>query len=578
MTHDTGANYSTLTEMIQYWAARKPQSPCHVSLDDNGVPLTTLSYRDLDRRARAVAARLQAIKPGRGRMLIVGLSGPEFLAAYFGCLYAGQVAVPIVCPTIDNIDQVDAILDHVVADADADCALLGSALVALMKTIGARLSALSRVPMIEVTSGLTDTGDDYRDVAVSPRSIAHIIYTSGSTGPSKGVVLDHHAVLHNLRYTAERWEYGVGDTHLTFGAPFHSAGLMVGYLMPIFAGGVSYSVRPEAFTADPLRFLSLIDVLRIRHTTFGDSTVDRFIHVLREGGGQGLNLTSWRTAVIGGEPLQHETLSIFEGLTKPLGFAANRVVTAYGMTEAAGLIATGTKGAQPTVLDIDLVALSHGRAKQISRHARTARAVISCGRASHDVRLAIVDPEHSVEVPDSIVGELCYSSPSLFSGYLGHPSTDFVSFRDLGDEERSGYFRSGDLAFTSGGEVFVLGRSKEAIRLDGMIYFPLDIELCVAGAHPALAGAPCMAFEASRGGARLVVCLETASSHDFQHSVIGKMVMENIQARFGIGNIDIVYVRPGGLPRVHTSAKKPRLKCRQQFISGELPTLEEAIG
>ena len=383
-------------------------------------------------------------------------------------------------------------------------------------------------------------------------------------------------MLHNLRYTAERWEYGAGDTHLTFGAPYHSAGLMVGHLMPVFAGGTSYSMRPEAFAADPLSFLNMIDALRIRHTAFGDSAVDRFIQALDKERGKALNLTSWRTAVIGGEPLQHKTLSAFERLTQPLGFSANRIVTAYGMTEAAGLITTGRKGALPSSLSIDLVALSHGRARQISRRAPAARTVMSCGRPGHGVSIAIVDPQQNVEVPQSAVGELWCSSPSLFSGYLGHSRTELCSFRDLGDVERVGYFRSGDLAFVAGGEVFVLGRSKEVIRLDGRIYFPLDIELCVGGAHPLLASAPCMAFEASRGGSRLVVCLETAPSRDFPGSVIAKMVLEKIQTRFGINNVDVVYVKPGGLPRVYTSAKKPRLKCRQQFVAGELQTKEMA--
>jgi acyl-CoA synthetase (AMP-forming)/AMP-acid ligase II len=445
-----------------------------------------------------------------------------------------------------------------------------------MNTLGARLPALGRLPMIEVTSIPTDMGNEYRGVETSPELTAHIVYTSGSTGPAKGVILNHLSVLHNLRYTAERWQYGVGDTHLTFGAPYHSAGLMVGYLMPVFAGGTSYSMRPEAFAANPLTFLNMIDTLRIRHTAFGDSALDRIIQALDQERGKDLNLTSWRTAIIGGEPLQHETLSALERLTNPLGFSANRIVTAYGMTEAAGLITTGTKGALPSVLSVDLVALSHGRARQTPCHSPSARTVISCGSPSHGVRIAIVDPQHNVEVPESVVGELWYSSPSLFDGYLGHPATHLASFRDLGDVERGGYFRSGDLAFVAGGEIFVLGRGKEVIRLDGRIYFPLDIERCVGDAHPLLASASCMAFEASRGGARLVVCLETASSRDFSLSVITKMILEGIQTRFSISNIDVVYVKPGGLPRVYTSAKKPRLKCRQQFVARELPTMEMA--
>jgi acyl-CoA synthetase (AMP-forming)/AMP-acid ligase II len=254
------------------------------------------------------------------------------------------------------------------------------------------------------------------------------------------------------------------------------------------------------------------------------------------------------------------------------GFSSDRIVTAYGMTEAAGLITTTTSGVTPRTITVDLNELTWGRVVPISETSASARLMVSCGHASHGVSVAIVDPDTLVECAPGELGELCYSSPSLFQGYFarGEPPTEIVLSREGGS--RGGYFRSGDLAAIVGDEIFVAGRLKETISIGGRRLIPLDIEQCASAAHSELFQSAAIAFAGGDGAdARVVITQEIPAQSLKIAGELRSAVRQAVIDRFG-EDIDpeVVLVRPHSLPSVYTSAKKPRLRCRQQYLAGGL--------
>jgi acyl-CoA synthetase (AMP-forming)/AMP-acid ligase II len=564
-----------LPARLRYWADVQPAKNCHVMLDDEGRVEYELTYRALDRRARSIAAALRSAIPYHSRVAVVVPWGRRFLESYFGCLYASCIPVPLVCPTANNLIQTAHLLEHMVSDARPACALVESDLVPLLSQYGKLYPSLAALQFLDCTAVDDSEAREFVESWLDPEGTAHILYTSGSTSASKGVVLSHLAVAHNLTYTADRWRFDADGSHLTFAAPYHSAGLMVGYLMPLFVGATSYAMRPEAFAAAPLMFLRAIDGLRIRHTACGDSALDRWIAALRGATGSQPNLSGWRTAVIGGEPLNYSTLEEFGRLARQDGFSLNRIVTAYGMTEAAGLITTSIFGSRPRIISADLRELGRGRVSPAHDSTIPARVMVSCGVPSHDVSVVIVNPADGTELPPNQVGELWYASPSLFQGYFGKGVSELETVHTRDGETRTGYFRSGDLAAIVNNEVFVAGRLKEVIHAGDEMVFPADVEPCSEVAHPDLQGAPAIAFEVGEeGDRRLVIAQEVPKMAMNKAQEIEAAIGRSVSNRFGTSATPVVVlVQAGALPKVYTSAKRPRLRCKEEFLAGTLARL-----
>jgi acyl-CoA synthetase (AMP-forming)/AMP-acid ligase II len=567
---------SDLVELLRARAAHQPQQRAFTLLHNGEVELSTLSFRELDRRARAVAVALRSVCARGDRALLLYPPGLEFLGAFFGCLYAGVVAVPAPLPDQVRLKRTLVRLRALVEDAQASVVL----------TDGRNLSPITEA---DVLSSLPIRATDYppdeaerlaaawQPTGVPADSLAYLQYTSGSTSTPKGVMVSHGSLMRHCEHVRRAWDYRPDSIAATWLPHFHDYGLVDGLLLPVYAGISSFVMSPVAFYMRPVRWLHAISRYAVTHSQGPNFAFEHCVDKIKPEQCANLDLRSWRVASNGSEPILMDTINRFCATFEPYGFRRAALYPAYGLAEATLLVATKRHASLPAACVCDAEALERHRVQTaVSGNSnRKVRAVVSCGAPIGDTEVVIVDTDRSKPCPDSKVGEIWISSSSMALGYWRQNEESTRIFRAFVDG-RGPFLRTGDLGFMKNGELHVTGRVKDVIIIRGRNHYPQDIELTVAQSHPSLRPGHGAAFGLEvNGKERLVVVQEVRGSHvrsvDFDE-VLGN-VREAVSEEHELQVYDAVLVKPGTIPKT-SSGKIQRALCRQRFLAGGLERLE----
>jgi acyl-CoA synthetase (AMP-forming)/AMP-acid ligase II len=347
---------------------------------------------------------------------------------------------------------------------------------------------------------------------------------------------------------------------------FHDMGLVGGLLQPLYVGGLAVLMSPMDFIQRPTRWLQAI--ARYRGTTSGGPNfafalcADR----IRPDQLEGLDLSSWRVAFCGAEPVRADDLRRFAERLAPARFDPKALLPCYGMAETTLFVSGGPVGRG---LACTITPIAPGRAETVER--------VICGDGAAGQALAIVDPETCRRLPDGQLGEIWVSGPHVGAGYWQKEDASRATFQarlaDGHDDER--FLRTGDLGMLRDGDLVIAGRIKDVIIVRGVKHHPEDIEATAARAHPALAGTAA-AFAIEEDGAdALIVLQEVARGHvgDAGLDIAAEAVSAAVCDSFGVRAAEVVLVRPGTLPRT-TSNKVRRGACREAYLAGELSPLQ----
>ncbi len=555
---------ATLSTTLRLRAGTAPDREAYVFLRDGEEETEGLSWGELDRRARAIAGALLARCSPGDRALLLLPSGLDFVAAFFGCLYAGAVAVPA-DPPRPRRDRER--LRALVCNASPRLALTTSGLLAGLQDLAAapEWAGVSWLPIDSVDDSDWDGPDP------DPGSLAFLQYTSGSTALPKGVRVTHANLVHNERMIAEAFGQDEGSVVVGWLPLYHDMGLIGNVLQPLWSGGRCVLMSPGAFLQRPRRWLEAIT--RYRATTSGGPSFAYDLCVRRIGAGEreGLDLSSWRVAFNGAEPVRAETLERFAAAFAGCGFRREAFYPCYGLAEATLFVTGGERGREARVATVKAAALERHEVRPADG-GEGARHLVSCGRPWQGQRLAVVDPETGRELPAGQVGEIWVSGPSVGDGYWGHPAEtarDFGAALSGGGPER--FLRTGDLGFVSGGELFITGRLKDLIILRGRNLYPQDVELTAERSHPDLrpGGGAAFAVEVD-GEERLVVVHEVKRRREGEPiepivEALRRAVAEEHEAQV----YEVLLVRAGTVPRT-SSGKVRRGACRAAYRAGEL--------
>lgn len=515
-----------------------------------------LTFGSLWQRAAGLAVQLQEHGLTGQRAVLVCKSQQNFVIAFYACLLAGTVAVPTAPP---RRQVLQSRLQLIAADARATAILFDTD---DLLNAGFEHTGLMKIDLRRCADAIASTAlaADWSPVFPDPSAAAFLQYTSGSTGDPKGVVVSHGNLAHNCASIQKAMDITPESALFTALPLFHDMGLVGGVLQLMFSGCSAGFLSPAEFVQYPERWLQIISEFGITVSGGPNFMYDLAARTISQEQIRGVDLSSWSVAFCGAEPIRAATIERFTERFAPQGFRRQAFYPCYGMAESTLLITGVQVGAGPAVQD------------------HQGSSVVGCGTPRCDTQVEIVDPKTLLRVADGSSGEIWVHGASVAQGYWDRPELTEQIFRArLADDRSDGlvYLRTGDLGFIVNGQIYVSGRLKDLIILNGRKYVPQDIEMECELSHAALRQAGGAAFEVTDGpAAKLVVVFEIRRDwlrrHEEWSSVISTM-RAAVHAAFGLVVSDVVLINPATLPRT-SSGKVRRTQCRLDYLAGALAT------
>jgi acyl-CoA synthetase (AMP-forming)/AMP-acid ligase II/alkylation response protein AidB-like acyl-CoA dehydrogenase/acyl carrier protein len=562
----------TLVSMLRAAAASHPERNACTFLGV-GRSEMHIAFEQFDQQARAVAARVgidagtavSGTCPPKRAALVVFPAGFEFLTSFFGCLYAGVVAIPTRCP---SARQSLEYLKNIAADSGA---AIGLTTRDLQPLLARELSAVHWLAAADTDSALAD---GWEDPGSSGDDVAYLQYTSGSTAAPKGVVICHRHIMANSTDFRRHFAVEPDSRVLSWLPHFHDLGLIFGCIQPIYTGCAAFAMSPTVFAQRPLLWLQAISEHRITHSAAPNFGYQNCLSI-PEAQLEGLDLRSWRVAINGAEPVRADTIEAFIRRFEPYGFSADAMCPGYGLAEAT-LVATACgPGRPPEIRAVRADGLAEGIFEPVTGFERSKR-LVGSGRANAGTQVVIADPASGVRCGPGRIGEIWLAGPGVTSGYWQRPDASAQKFAaHLADTGEGPFLRTSDLGAVDRGELFVLGRIDDLIIIRGANHSAEDLEFTVESSHPALrhGGGAAVGVELL-GETRLVIAheIQRQALRELESDRVVRSILREVSERHGLEVSAVLLLRPRGLPRTH-SGKKKRSACRQAFLDGTLPRL-----
>jgi acyl transferase domain-containing protein/acyl-CoA synthetase (AMP-forming)/AMP-acid ligase II/acyl carrier protein len=562
----------TLVDLLSHRALTQPQDTAFVFLDDGEREAARLTFEELEVRARAIGAELRdRMNPG-DRALMLYPPGLDFICGFFGCLYAGVVAVPAQLPGPNR--KTDR-LDTIVADASVGAILTTDAqLIRISAGLG---SVFSGVEWMATDAIPVDRASRWQRPEIGGETLAILQYTSGSTSAPKGVMVSHRNFLHTSLELDVAWHHTRDSVMVTWLPTFHDLGLVYGVLQPVYRGFPCYMMSPAAFLVRPYRWLHAVSRFRATHTCSPNFAFDLCVDKITAEQRATLDLTSWQVALNGAEPVREPTIDRFAAAFTECGFDPATMCPSYGLAEATLKVATPPKKSGPFRLHVDPVAFAANRIVERAPE-QGGQTVIACGRTETDTRIAIANPDTLTRCSADEVGEIWVSGRSVAQGYWQQPDLTRQTFHArLADTGEGPFLRTGDLGFVHGGQLFITGRIKDLIIVHGINHYPQDIEYTVEECHPAARKAGSAAFSVEVAGEeRLVIAqeIERTSLRNLNSSDVIAAIRQTISEKHDLQTYAILLLKPGSLPKT-SSGKIQRQMCRALYREDRLASIAE---
>ncbi|MBT2418961.1 fatty acyl-AMP ligase [Streptomyces sp. ISL-22] len=569
----------SLVDLLTAHAAHAPGRTAYryLATGDCDGETEEISYGRLAARSRAVAAWLQERGLAGGRAMLLYPPGLEFISGYLGCLAAGVVAVPGVPPQgrAQNHRALTR-MRRLIADADAKVILGGREVITALAGLAEHLPELADLTCVATEDIPDEAAGSWREPDLTADSVAFLQYTSGSTSAPKGVVVTHGNLLDNERVLTDSMghtpeaiaEYG-HEMFVSWLPVYHDMGLIGPVLNTVYLGTTATLFSPLHFLQQPQRWLTAVTRYR-PHTTGGPNFgYELCLRHATPALLDTLDLSSWRVAANGAEPVRAATLRRFTGTFAPAGFRPEAHHPCYGLAEATLMVTGSTVRTAPTLLDAADTGPHAGRADA---------AAVSCGRPGAGVTVVIADPERHEELPEGETGEIWVRGASVAKGYWRNALATRETFRATLTGHEGRFLRTGDLGFLRAGELFVTGRLKDLLVVDGRNHYPQDLELTAEMAHPALRPGCTAAFsvdgeDAAADGEQAVVVAEVAPDAQGEAEKITDVVRSALGEAHGLPVRDVVLVRPGTIPKT-SSGKIQRRATRAAYLDGTLALID----
>ena len=598
----------TLVDLLDRRAQEAPNGLAYRFLED-GTPASadTITYAELQRRARAIASLLSELDCQGERVLLLYPAGLGYIAAFFGCLYAGAVAVPAYPPRPNrSLDRLQAMIE----DAQAKVALSDSNTLEKLERRLSESPVLKSLYWLSTDDVADHLADQWQPPVLKPDTLALLQYTSGSTALPKGVMISHDNLLHNSELIRQCFQNTPESRGVSWLPPYHDMGLVGGILQPLYVGAETTLMAPVSFLQRPMRWLEAISHYRASTSGGPNFAYELCLRKATSEQLQELDLSCWTLAFTGAEPIHQSTLDNFAATFAPSGFRGHAFYPCYGMAETTLMITGKAQGQPPQSLMVKAADLQFNQVFVVSpevknpslkyqdylpqaklngematqqravqdrspgRGTAALRTLVGCGQPAVPDQVCIVNPDTQQPCPEDMIGEIWVRwSRSVALGYWQQPEATACSFEaSLARTGESPMLRTGDLGFLHGNELYVTGRLKDLIIIRGRNHYPQDIEATVEQSHPALRQGCGAAFAIMQAEAEQLIviqelersALRTVDSEEVI-TAIRRAVAQHHELQVGAVGL----LKTNAIPKT-SSGKIQRNRCRAEFLQGQL--------
>lgn len=555
---------------------------------------TSLSHAALAARSEALAARLAQLGPKAApgeRALLLYAPGLEFVVAFFACLRAGLVAVPAPLPRRHAAQRLDALL----RDADPGLILSTADAAPLLAPVLA-----GPQPRLVCTDTLEQDAAHVAPLARDVPDLAFIQYTSGSTSVPRGVEVGHANLAANVDMIGAAFGFDASSVMVSWLPPFHDMGLVGSIVAPATIGFRSVLMAPATFLRHPERWLQAIAAYGATCAGAPDFAWDLCARRVGDEHKAGLDLGRLEVAYNGAEPVRAATLRRVREAFAGCGLRPEALFPCYGLAENTLLVAGGPGARPPRVVEVSQARLEAGQVRDAAPNDPDARALVSCGPPAPGVRLLAVDPASRRQAGAGRVGEIWIAGPAVARGYRGASAASRDTFGARLADGSGPWLRSGDLGFLRDGELYVTGRLKDIVIVNGRNIYPQDVEALVEetagflepnrcavfgleeGAQPGQSGGEAggherlaIVAEADRRMVRLARRGASDGASIARLDALAQRIRTAVASRFGTAVELLAFVRPGSFPRT-SSGKVQRARCKTLALRGELDVVYAA--
>ncbi|MGB5772601.1 MAG: AMP-binding protein [Crocosphaera sp.] len=569
--------FNTLVDLLRDRSLQQPDTQTYTYLHEGETEALSLTYAILEQQVKAIAAHLQSLEAKGERVLLLYPPGMDFIAGFFGCLYAGAIAIPAYPP---KPNQDLSRLEAIATDAQAKFVLTISPLVPYLKGRFTESPILAAVQLLDTNSIIKEPRADWKEPDINGDTLAFLQYTSGSTGKPKGVMITHNNILQNLAMGVEAAEITPQSQTVTW-LPFgHNTGLVVGVIQPLYGNFPVKIMSPLDFLQKPSRWLMAISRYQATQSLAPNFAYDLASFYTTPQEREMLDLSSWELAVSGAEPIRAETLERFAKTFAPSGFRWQAFSSGYGMAESVVGISLGDKNKPPVILNIDKGELIQNRVSVRDDEDENTQKIVGCGAAGSDQKIMIVNPDTLTQCTLNQIGEIWVSGPSVAPGYWNRPDATEEAFKGyLKDTGEGPFLRTGDLGFILDDQLFVTGRLKDLIIIRGANHYPQDIELTVERSHQALRPSCGAAFSVELDSEeRLVIVQEVQETalEKLDVDEVASAIRQAVSQQHQLQVYGILLLKPGTIPKT-SSNKIQRHACQVGFLEESLDVVGKSI-
>ncbi|CCQ58245.1 fatty acyl-AMP ligase [Crocosphaera watsonii] len=500
--------FSNLVDLLRWRAINQPTQKAYTFLKHGKTELDNLTYQKLDLRARNIAAKMQLSGLTGERALLLYPPGLEFISAFFGCLYAGVIPIPLYPPKRNqNLSR----LQSVVTNAEAKLALTTQDILKNLTKHFVKIPDFAGLNWFTTDNYQENLAQAWHNPEIMDNSLAFLQYTSGSTGNPKGVMVSHKNLLINSADLDRGWEHDSNSVIVTWLPTFHDMGLIYGVIQPLYKGIPCYMMAPASFLQSPVRWLQAITCYKGTHSAAPNFAYELCARRITPEQKKALDLSSWKMALNGAEPVVYKVLKHFSQAFKPCGFNPTAFCPGYGLAEATLKVTSVRTREKPTIYRVQRDALQENRVVFAQPKDESQQILVGCGYTEIDTQIVIVNPETLTPCAAEEVGEIWISGTTVAQGYWQQTEKTQETFEAyLSDTQEGPFLRTGDLGFLSNDrELFVTGRVKDVIIIRGRNHYPQDIEITVEQCHDAIINHRSAAFTVQvNGQEKLVITAE----------------------------------------------------------------------